>query len=83
MKVSYKMSLIFLNNPKDLDLSYKTDLDFLNCFGRKKKLSYDIQTKHCSAVGISADIFMKHFPLRQKGMYNSKVKAPVETCGGV
>ena len=29
----------FLNNPNDLDLSYKTDLDFWDCFGRKKPLS--------------------------------------------
>ena len=28
--------LPFLNNPKDLDPSYKTDLDFWDCFGRKK-----------------------------------------------
>ena len=28
--------LPFLNNPKDLDLSYKMDLDFWDCFGRKK-----------------------------------------------
>ena len=28
--------LSFLNNPKDLDLSYKTDLDFWDCLGRKK-----------------------------------------------
>ena len=27
--------LPFLNNPKDLDLSYKTDLDVWNCFGGK------------------------------------------------
>ena len=27
--------LPFLNNPKDLDPSYKTDLDFWDCFGRK------------------------------------------------
>ena len=26
----------FPNNPKDLDPSYKTDLDFCYCFGRKK-----------------------------------------------
>ena len=26
----------FLNNPKDLDPSYKMDLDLGNCFGRKK-----------------------------------------------
>ena len=28
--------LPFLNNPKDLAPSYKMDLDFLDCFGRKK-----------------------------------------------
>ena len=27
--------LSFLNNPKDLDPSYKMDLDFWDCFGRK------------------------------------------------
>ena len=32
--------LPFLNNPKDLDPSYKMDLDFWDCFGRKKILSY-------------------------------------------
>ena len=31
----------FLNNPKDLDPSYKTDLDLWDCFGRKKTLSYN------------------------------------------
>ena len=31
----------FLNNPQDLDLSYKLDLDFWDCFGRKKTLSYN------------------------------------------
>ena len=30
--------LPFLNNPKDLDPSYKMDLDFWDCFGRKEKL---------------------------------------------
>ena len=34
-------SLPFLNNPKCLDLSYKTDLDFCNCFGRKITPSYN------------------------------------------
>ena len=27
--------LPFLNNPKDLNLSYKTDLDLWDCFGMK------------------------------------------------
>ena len=30
--------LPFLNNPKDLDPSFKMDLDFSDCFGRKKNL---------------------------------------------
>ena len=29
-------SIPFLNNPKDLDPSYKMDLDFWDCFGREK-----------------------------------------------
>ena len=29
--------LPFLNNPNDLELSFKTDLDFWDCFGREKK----------------------------------------------
>ena len=33
--------LPFLNNPKDLDLSCKMDLDLLDCFGRKKTASYN------------------------------------------
>ena len=32
--------LPFLNNPKDLDPSYKMDLGFWDCFGGKKLLSY-------------------------------------------
>ena len=32
--------LPFLNNLKDLDPSYKTDLDLWDCFGRKKTPSY-------------------------------------------
>ena len=28
------------NSPKDLDLSYKMDLDFWDCFGREKKLCF-------------------------------------------
>ena len=37
MKFYYNMSgLPFLDNPKDLDLSYKIDLDIWGCSGRKK-----------------------------------------------
>ena len=41
-KVYYHISSVkdrvfpFQNNPKHLDLSYKTDLDLWDCFGRKK-----------------------------------------------
>ena len=33
--------LPFLNSPKDLDPSNKTELYFWDCFGRKKTLSYN------------------------------------------
>ena len=40
--LSYKTELFFLfsfqNNPRNLDLSYKTDLDFWDCFGITAKL---------------------------------------------
>ena len=40
MKFCYNLSFLpFLKNPKDLDLSYKTDLDFWDCFGGKKPQS--------------------------------------------
>ena len=35
MKLCYDTNLSFLNNPKDLGLAYKMDLDFSHCFGRK------------------------------------------------
>ena len=36
--------LPFLNNPKDLDPSYKTDLDFLDCFtGRNCLITEEIR----------------------------------------
>ena len=41
MKFCYNTSLPFLNNPKDLDPSYKIykmDLDFCDCFGMKKNV---------------------------------------------
>ena len=33
---SYEMGFPFKNNPKNLDLSFKTDLDFWDCFGKEK-----------------------------------------------
>ena len=41
--------LPFINNPKDLDLTYKTDLDFWDCFGRKISPTY----KRRNMVGIA------------------------------
>ena len=35
MKFCYNTNFPFLINPKDLDPSYKTDLDLWYCFGRK------------------------------------------------
>ena len=36
----YEIGFPFLNNPKNLDLSYKIDLDYLDCFEREK-ISYN------------------------------------------
>ena len=36
MKFCYITSSPFLNNPKGLDPSYRMDLDFWDCFGRKQ-----------------------------------------------
>ena len=36
MKSCYNTNYPFLNNTKDLDPSYKTDLDLWCCFGSKK-----------------------------------------------
>ena len=45
--------LPFLNSLKDLDPSYKTDLDLKNCLGRKKILSYirgnTVTTSNCAS----------------------------------
>ena len=56
--------LSLLNNLKDLDLSYKMDLDFLDCFGQKKNLSYNRRNTvslYFSAYALFvANSFMKH-----------------------
>ena len=44
-------NLPFLNNPKDLDPSYKTDLDLWDCFGRKKTPSHN--RRNTVAKGLS------------------------------
>ena len=41
MKFRYNTSFILDYNPKDIDPSYKMDLDFWDCFGRKKALFYN------------------------------------------
>ena len=42
MKFCYNIPVLpFLNNPKDLDPSYKMDLDFWDCLRRKKLPSYN------------------------------------------
>ena len=48
MKIALIWVLPFLNNPKDLDPSYKMDLDLSDCFERKKKIpSYNRRNKVC------------------------------------
>ena len=45
--------LPFLNNPKDLDPSYKTDLDFWDCFGSNKNPSYNRRNTVCQNISYS------------------------------
>ena len=47
--------LAFLNNPKDLDPSYKMDLDFWDCFGRKISPTYNRRN--------TVPVFRKHWLL--------------------
>ena len=46
------MSFTLPKNPKDLDQYYKTDLDFEDCFGRKKTLTYD---RRNTVLGAASD----------------------------
>ena len=44
---SYKTEVFpFQNNPKDLDPSYKMDLDFWDCFGRENPILYQNFIRH-------------------------------------
>ena len=49
MKFYYDMRFTFLNDPKDLDLSYKTDLDFLGFFWKEKTPSYNRRNIVCQS----------------------------------
>ena len=46
MKFCYKTNFTLPNNPKDLDPSYKMDLDLWNCFGKKNSVFQP--KKYCS-----------------------------------
>ena len=41
MELRCHMGLPFINNPKYLDPSYKMDLHFWDCFGKKNTSSYN------------------------------------------
>ena len=43
MKFCYNTNFTLPKNPQNPDLSYKTDLDLWNCFGRKKTPSYSLR----------------------------------------
>ena len=47
--------LLILNNHKNLDVSCKMDLDFWDCFGRKKKLC--LITEEISITGVCLHTF--------------------------
>ena len=52
MKVCYNTNVPFLNNPKDLDPSYKMDLDLRGCFVRKIIPSYNQRNTVCSQTSL-------------------------------
>ena len=65
--------LPFLNNAKDLDLSYKTDLDFWDCFRREKKI---LVVKVCylniadGQYGISLNTILERNRIPEKTFFN-------------
>ena len=73
-------SMIWIwNDSKGLDPSYKMDLDFWNCFGRKKKMSYNRRNttqifQPMAKEGIfvaSCFLFLATKPF-QKGVYSQR-----------
>ena len=46
IKAIFGTKLLFANNPNNLDPSYKMDLDFWDCFGREKSISYSKKIPH-------------------------------------
>ena len=47
--LGYRMEVFpFQNIPKYLDLTYKTDLDFLDCFGKEQEHRIGVSTLGCS-----------------------------------
>ena len=58
MKFYYNSVLLFLNNHKDLDPSFKMDLNFWDGFGRKHTLSYDRRNKVCAKNVNKAYMYM-------------------------
>ena len=53
MKFSYNTNLTLPKQSKDLDRSYKMDLDLWDCFGRKKTPSYNQRNMVVSLSPIS------------------------------
>ena len=67
MKFAIIPNLPFLNNPKDLDPSYKTDLDLWDCFGRKKLrlITEEIGYHNHSGVGFIQTLVIFGFKATQ------------------
>ena len=61
MKFCYNTSQPFLNSSKDLDTSYKMDLDLWDCFGRKNSIlqpkKYGKANEHALWFGLSMRLF--------------------------
>ena len=81
------MNFALLNNIKDLDPSYRMDLDFLDCFGRGKPLFIAgeiryLSTAHSRHDGLDiipplpkiANFSTKHFILSKVYTYEGGIK---------
>ena len=59
MKFCYNTYSTLPNNAKDLDPSYKTDLELLDCFGREKVRLITEETGRSYGYGISVSSLIR------------------------
>ena len=64
------MNFLFQNNPKNLDLSNKTDLDVWDCFGIE--INHSVAELHKTSLRICSDFgWMNSHPVTEKKQQNN------------